>query len=117
MGNDLMIGISLVILATLVGSTGALMFKFASKRIESGLIKFLSNIKLYFGAILYGISALIFVYALKFGDLSALYPVSALSYVWISLLSIKHLKEKMNLYKWLGIVLIIIGVTFIGFGV
>lgn len=114
--NDLMYGICLVLIATLIGALSAVMFKFASKELEKGLSNFFKNIKLYIGIILYGISALIFVFALKFGDLSALYPVVALSYIWVSLLSIKFLNEKMTTYKWLGIILIIIGVVFIGIG-
>jgi len=33
--------------------------------------------------------------------------------VWVSFLSIKFLNERMNSYKWVGIVLIIAGVFFI----
>ena len=114
--NQLIVGTSLVIISTIIGSVGALMFKLSSKELEKGFLMILKNMKLYFGIILYGISALFFVYALKFGELSVLYPIGALNYVWISLLSIKFLNEKINRYKWLGILLIMIGVIFIGFG-
>ena len=40
----------------------------------------------------------------------------ALVYVWVSLLSMFFLKEKMNKTKWLGVILIILGVTLIGLG-
>ena len=76
----------------------------------------MKNVGFYSGAILYGLSALIFVYGLKFGELSALYPVVALSYIWVSLLSIKLLGEKMNGYRWLGIFLILVAVVFVGIG-
>jgi uncharacterized membrane protein len=59
---------------------------------------------------------LLFIPALKGGDLSVLYPFVALAYIWVSLLSVKFLGEKMNKFKWLGIALIIIGVSFIGIG-
>ena len=36
---------------------------------------------------------------LKGGDLSILYPFVALTYIWVSLLSVKFLGEKMNLIK------------------
>jgi len=45
-----------------------------------------------------------------------LYPILSIGYVWISLFSIIFLEEKMNMDKWLGILLIIFGVVFIGFG-
>ncbi|MAG50333.1 hypothetical protein CL621_01670 [archaeon] len=61
----------------------------------------------------YGLSSVIFIIALKGGELSALYPIGATSYIWANILSIFFLKEKMNLYKWLGVIIIIIGITFV----
>ena len=65
---------------------------------------------------MYGISTILFIPALKGGELSVLYPFVALAYIWVSLLSVKFLGEKMNKVKWLGIALIILGVSFIGLG-
>ena len=65
---------------------------------------------------LYELATIVFIPALRGGELSVLYPFISLSYVWVSLLSIKILKEKMNSFKWMGVALIIIGVSFIGFG-
>lgn len=101
--------------STILGSIGALLFKIVSKDI-SHPIKVLLKLQFYIGAFLYGISAIMFVFALRFGDLSALYPVAALNYVWVSLLSVAFLKEKMNRYRWFGIFLIILGVVAIGVG-
>ena len=116
MVSDLVVGILLTAFATLIGSVGALSLKFASRYVHRNPLMVLKRPILYVGILFYGISALIFVFALKFGDLSALYPVAALSYIWISLLSIKFLKEKMNDIKWFGILLILIGVVLIGLG-
>ena len=116
MVKELFIGISLTILGTIIGSFGALFFKYTSRHVSKNILKILKKPTLYIGGALYGLSALIFVFALKFGDLSILYPVVSLSYIWIALLSIYFLKEKMNLLKWSGIALIIIGVIFVGLG-
>jgi len=113
---NLLLGMSIVALATLVGSSGALFFKLTSSKIEKNLFKLLKVPSLYLGFLFYGLSALLFVYGLRYGDLSALYPVAGLSYVWVSLLSVKFLNEKMNGYKWLGVCLILLGVIFIGLG-
>jgi len=59
---------------------------------------------------------MIFIPALRGGDLSVLYPFVSLSYIWVMLLSIKMLGEKMTKLKWLGILLIISGVSLIGLG-
>ena len=116
MGSNLFLGMSLVAVATLIGSCGALFLKYVSKHVRVNLFSLLKRPLLYLALFLYGAATLIFVYALKFGELSVLYPVVALSYIWITLLSIKFLKEKMTDLKWLGIFMIIVGVVLIGFG-
>jgi len=68
------------------------------------------------GIALYAVGTALFIPALKGGDLSILYPFVSVTYVWVALLSVKYLGEKMNKYKWAGITLIILGVTFIGIG-
>lgn len=114
MGNELFLGIGLITLATLVGSAGALFFKDASRHARKSLSALLKKPALYLGFLFYGSSALLYTFALGFGELSALYPVAGLSYVWISLLSVRFLKERMNELKWFGICLILVGVAFVG---
>ncbi len=80
------------------------------------IIKIINNKNVVFGVIIYVISAIFFLAGLRNGELSVLYPLVATSYIWTSLLSIYFLKEKMNKWKWIGVVLIIIGISFIGFG-
>ena len=106
--------IIMVIFATIIGSFGALYFKKASKHLEFKLIKLLTNKDLYIAVSLYLLSSVFCIYALKFGELSILYPVTSVGYVWVTLLSIKFLNEKMNMWKWLGITAIIMGVVLIG---
>ena len=104
------IAIILVFISTILGAFGSLYLKKGSVKFN---IKSLFNKKLIFGGAIYGLSTIFFVFALKRGDVSILYPISALSYIWISLLSVKVLKEKMNKFKIIGIVLIMIGVVII----
>ena len=108
--------IALIILATLVGAFGPILLKKASAKRLSKLSSLATNYHLFGGVALYAIGTMLFVPALKGGDLSVLYPFVSLAYIWVSLLSVKFLGEKMNKLKWLGIALIIIGVSFIGIG-
>lgn len=62
---------------------------------------------------LYGISAILFIVALKHGNLSVLYPVIATSYVWVTLISFRVLHEPVSIAKFLGIALILCGVMLI----
>ena len=108
--------IGLVILATLVGAFGPILLKKASAKKLSSIKSLMANYPLFGGVALYGVGTILFIPALKGGELSVLYPFVALAYIWVSLLSVKFLGEKMNKYKWIGIFLIILGVSFIGLG-
>jgi uncharacterized membrane protein len=108
--------IGLVVFACLIGSFGPIFLKKASNKISLSLKSIIYNRYLIAGLIFYGLSTLLFIPALKGGELSVLYPFVATVYIWVSLLSIKMLNEKMSKFKWLGILLIIIGVSFIGLG-
>ena len=108
--------IGVVILASIVGAFGPILLKKASAELKLSIKSIITNRNLIGGVSLYGISTIMFIPALKGGDLSVLYPFVATVYVWVTLLSVKFLKEKMNKYKWIGITLIIVGVVFIGLG-
>ena len=108
--------IGLVILATLIGAFGPILLKKASARKLSKISSLIKNYYLFAGISLYAMGTIMFIPALKGGDLSILYPFVSVTYIWVSLLSVRFLGEKMNKYKWFGVTLIILGVTFIGIG-
>ena len=107
--------VCLIILTTLLASSGQLLLKMGSKAASLDL-SLLTNYPLIAGCILYGIGAILLIVSLKGGELSVLYPIIATSYIWVSLLSLSFLGESMNMWKWLGIASIILGVSFIGKG-
>lgn len=100
----------MMLIATIIGAFGAVCLKKGCKRILS------FNFHLILGIFLYAMSALIYLIALKKEKLSVLYPIVSIGYVWISLFSTWFLGEKMNKFKWMGILLIVLGVILIGFG-
>lgn len=108
--------VGLVLLATTIGAWGPLFFKKASDRLAFNLRSILTNYYFLIAIMFYGMSTVLFIPALKGGELSVLYPCVALVYVWVSLISVFFLKEKMNSLKWVGIALILTGVTLIGLG-
>lgn len=73
-----------------------------------------TNWRLVFGYGLHGCNAALLVLALREGQLSVLYPVYALSYIWVDLLSLYFFHEHMNVWKAAGILLIIGGVSLLG---
>jgi len=102
-------------IACVIGAYAALLLKKASGKMSFSF-KFLFSKELITSVSLYGFSTVMFIPALKFGELSVLYPLVATSYIWTSIFSIKFLGEKMNIWKWLGVLVILIGVSFIGLG-
>lgn len=108
--------IGLVVLAAFLGSLGPIYLKKSAKDFGLNLKKLIKNYNLIIGLCFYAVGTVLFIPALRGGELSVLYPLVATTYIWVSLWSIKLLKEKMNIFKWLGLFSIIVGITFIGFG-
>ena len=107
--------IGLVLLASFVGSSGPIFLKKFSSHLSFKLSS-LWNKWFILGFFAYALGTILFIPALRGGELSVLYPLVASTYVWVCLWSIKFLREQMNVQKWLGIVLIVCGVTLIGLG-
>jgi len=106
--------ILLVIACTVFTSLGQIFWKLGVNGFL--LSEVFTNFNLILGFVFYGIGLILLVMALKFGDLSLLYPFIALSFVWVALMSHFFLAEKLNLIKGLAIIVIIAGVSLIGYG-
>ncbi len=71
---------------------------------------------LFAGYAMYGVSTVLLVLALRHGQLSLLYPVFAMTYVWVTILSVLIFHESMNPYKLAGIAVIVGGIAVLGKG-
>lgn len=109
--------IGLVLLACFLGSLGPIMLKKASNDISFKIKSITKNYYLIGGILFYALGTALFIPALRGGELSILYPLVSTTYLWVSLWSIKFLNEKMNKQKWAGVIIIIVGVVFIGLGI
>jgi uncharacterized membrane protein len=105
--------ILLIILSTFLITIGQFFLK---KGIEESfsLLTIYQNYFLILGIIFYFTSSLIFIIALNYADLSLLYPFYALSFVWITLISIFVFNETIKINNGIGIFMIIIGVSLLG---
>ena len=83
-------------------------------QISAMMLAGLTNAPLLGGLVLYGIGAAMMVLALQHGELSVLYPVISLSYVWVAILSVVLFHEHLNVYRIAGIAVIIAGVAILG---
>lgn len=71
---------------------------------------------LFAGYCLYAIFAVMMIYALRHGELSVLFPLISLSFVWVAILSVLVLHEAMSPLKGVGIAIIVAGVATLGRG-
>ena len=98
-------GITLMLLSSLCVCLGQLLWKLS---ISLGILY------LFFGFCLYGIGAVIMLYAYRFGKLSVLQPVLSMNYVLSTLLGVLVLGESFSLKAFIGIAIIIVGVIVLG---
>ena len=101
---------------TVLGAAAQLLIKtgMSPSHFAPNLLSLATNVPLIAGYTLYGINTLMMVLALKNGEMSMLYPIIALTYVWTTLLSYTILGESSNMYKNIGIVTIVFGVAVMG---
>lgn len=109
-----LISIGWVLVATFIGSFGALMLKKSMENKE--FKKLIFNRYLWLGLFLYGFSTIFYVLALRKEQLSVVYPFVSTSYLWTAFFSVKFLGEKMNKWKYISLVGIVLGIVMIGFG-
>jgi multidrug transporter EmrE-like cation transporter len=87
----------------------ALFFRFA--------VFIVTNPQLFIGYALSGINVVLLTLALRGQELSRVYPIIALTYVWVAALSLFVLPaEHLNLYRAAGIASIVAGVSILGLG-
>lgn len=78
------------------------------------IIGIFTNPYLFTGYALYGISAVLLILALRHAELSILYPVLSLTYVWVAILSVVLFQEPMPALRVLGIATVVTGVAILG---
>jgi len=109
--------IGLIVFTTLLTSSAQILYKKGVGTLDFGnLLSILSNYYILGGLFLYVIGAALMIISFRGGEVSVLYPIIATSYIWVSFLSVYFLNEIMNIQKWLGVIIIFVGVTFVGVG-
>ena len=121
----------LVFSCTLIGAAAQILMKTGSSQVGSHVsladvfrspaliasffVGVLKNIRLFAGYCLYGVNTFLMALALKGRELSRLYPIIALTYVWVTVLSLFLLAdEHLNFFRSIGIAFIVGGVSVLG---
>jgi len=108
----------MIVAFTIFSAAAQVLLKFGTiqLKLHPSFTGLLTNFPLLGGLALYGIGAGLMVIALRHGELSVLYPLISLSYVWVAVLSVVVFGEIMNVYKVTGICAIMAGVAVLGSG-
>jgi len=103
---------ALVVISTVFGALGSLFLKLGSKNLK-GLKELISNKSLLLGLFLFVLATIFIIFALKFGELSKIFPITSLTYIWVAIISWRFLKEKMTKEKLAAFVFIVVGILFV----
>lgn len=102
-----MIYYGILLFMTGIGAVASLFLKKATG--TDNIIGLIKNKNLYFGGILYVISAVLNIYILRYLDYSIVLPLTSFTYIWTMILSKFILDEKISKKKIFGVILIISG--------
>jgi drug/metabolite transporter (DMT)-like permease len=110
-----------VIACTLIVALAQYLIKLGANRLEhAGLVATMIGIftipPLFAGYALYGVFTVLFVSALRHGELSILYPLISLGYVWVTITAVVAFHEALNPLKIAGLAIIVAGVAVLGWG-
>jgi drug/metabolite transporter (DMT)-like permease len=109
--------ILLVVICTIIGAAAQILLRHGAAQLHgAALIDQLKNWELLAGYACLAANTALLVLALRKGELSVLYPIIALTYVWVTVLSPMFFGDVINVYKVLGVALIVLGVSLIGSG-
>jgi len=107
--------ILLVLFASLIGSFGAVFLKLGAAHLNRGF-RYIVNWQLAFGILLFLGSSVPFVMGIRHGELSVLYPMVSLGYVWTLFWSKLFFNEPITKGKLGALALILAGIVCIGVG-
>ena len=114
--------ILLVVTAALIGAIGQLLLKRGMSIIgevtigvmaKNFVLYLFTNPFIFFGLFLYGLSTVFYLTALSRGELSLIFPIISVSYIFAAIGAFFFFGEKISVVRWLGIITIVTGVFLI----
>ena len=108
--------ILLVLVATLIGSFGSVFLKAGSGRLRVSLGSLLLNWRLAAGVILFLASSIFFVIGIRRGELTILYPMVSLGYIFTMAWAKLFFGEPLTRNKFIGLGVIVFGIVILSLG-
>ena len=106
----------LVLISTFLTAGGQVLWKIGSTDLAVSVISFFTNGYIWAGIFCYMTAAVFLIFALRKEQLSVVYPILSVSYVWILLASWFLLHEHIGLLNMIGMGLIMGGIICLGLG-
>jgi uncharacterized membrane protein len=79
----------------------------------NGIWSLAKNRAIILGLIVYAVSLVVYLGALRYGDLSFVYPTFASVFIFVLLISKFKLNERISLHRALGVALVIVGIAIV----
>ena len=108
--------ILLVLTASFIGSFGATFLKGGADRLERNFKSLITNWRLMAGVATYLSSFVVYTAGIRNGELTVLYPMVSLGYVWTLLWSRIFFKEALTRSKFIGLGMILCGIVVLNLG-
>jgi drug/metabolite transporter (DMT)-like permease len=108
--------IILVLFGSFIGSFGAVFLKLGAEHLKGGLARLVTNYWLAIGIALYLLSSVFYMMGLAQGEVTVLYPMVSLGYIFAILWARLFFKEPFTKAKIGGLLMIIFGVALINLG-
>lgn len=105
-----------MIACTFLIAAGQIFLKKGTDAFVLDLEMIIRNYNLIIALALYGLGLIVMTISFKYGEMSVLYPVVSLSFVWVSLFSVLILNEQLNGFKIGAVFCIVLGLSLIGRG-
>jgi len=112
--NPKIAGILIMVGVAVIGAVGQVFFKKAAPGFSISL-ELIKNVPFIIACTLYAVTLVLAMIAYRKAEVSILYPVMSLSYIFLIILASMFLGEKITPWKVGGSLLIIGGVAMIGF--
>src|SRR5215469_11600511 len=93
---------ALVLVGSVFGSFGAVFLKSGATKLKDGFWRIL-NLQLATGVALFLLSSVFFILGIRHGELSVLYPMVSLGYVWTLIWSRLFFHESFTKQKFVGL--------------
>jgi multidrug transporter EmrE-like cation transporter len=106
----------LVVTASVIGSFGAVFLKFGALNLELTVMGMARNWRLMIGIALYLLSSAFFMAGIRNGELTILYPMVSLGYIWTMIWSRIVFKEPITQFKVMGLGMIVAGIAVLNMG-